>query len=423
MATTKSPEVSAANAGKIPKKVETKISDMEQDFGPTSQSKIASVTTTNNGTEWILNGKIDNKEGEVFLYIDDAGDYKAYLGADAIRNVYIKNAIATGKLEILRERLYKAGYMNEQQFKTKDATALNGAIVRSARNASVEYVSNYLDTGIESSTSYNSWLGMRASAGAASDINAGASISSRTQTDQDIDEFFMDYLGRKATPEEKLDYYTKVNKEEKAAVKRSKVSGGKQTTTGEYLEETDYYRIRANVLKPAVRGTSLEEITKGNGKIAQDVAELKAFAADYGIKLDSQQALNKVTGGLVPGGSLTTGKLDAEKKSIIEMSKAFYGKLSPLIDQGVKISDISSQFAYYKGKMLELPDTAVSVFDEDIQAALKNEGKDGVMTIADYQKMLRTNPKTKSQWLKTQGAKEEAAGYANSILKSFGLMA
>jgi hypothetical protein len=105
------------------------------------------------------------------------------------------------------------------------------------------------------------------------------------------------------------------------------------------------------------------------------------------------------------------------------MSKAFYGKLSPLIDQGVKISDISNQFAYYKGKMLELPDTAVSVFDEDIQAALKNEGKEGVMTISEYQKMLRTNPKTKQQWLKTQGAKEEAAGYANSILKSFGLMA
>jgi hypothetical protein len=419
--TGKSPEVSAVNSGKVQSGAAAAISDMQQDFG--GANPIAKVTTTNNGTEWILNGKIDGVEGEVFLYIDNAGNYRPVLGADAIRNVYIKNAVASGQLESLRERLYKAGYMNEQQFKTKDSTALNGAVVRSARNSSVEYVSNFLDTGVESSTSYNSWLGMRVSAGAGSNINAGASVSSRTQTDQDIDEFFMDYLGRKASPEEKLDYYNQVNKEEKKAVKKSTTSGGKQTTTGEYLEETDYYRIRANVLKPAVKGTAIEEITKGNGKIAQDVAELRAYAADYGIQLDAQQALNKVTGGLVPGGSLTTGKLDAEKKSIIEMSKAFYGKLSPLIDQGVKISDISNQFAYYKGKMLELPDTAVSVFDEDIQAALKNEGKEGVMTISEYQKMLRTNPKTKSQWLKTQGAKEEAAGFANSILKSFGLMA
>lgn len=419
----KSPEVSSANAGKVSAGVQAKISDMEQDFGYNSKDRIATVTTTNNGTEWILSGKLDKYEGEIFLYIDDSGNYKPIAGPSAIRDIYIKNAIASGQLETLRERLYRAGYMNEQQFKTKDSTALNGAVVRSARAASVEYVSNFLDTGVESSTSYKSWLGMRASAGTGSDINAGASISSRTQTDQDIDEFFMDYLGRKATPEEKLDYYNQVNKEEKKAVKKSTVSGGKQTTTGEYLDETDYYRIRANVLKPAVKGTAIEEITKGNGKIAQDVAELRAYAADYGIQLDAQQALNKVTGGLVPGGSLTTGKLDAEKKSIIEMSKAFYGKLAPLIDQGVKISDISNQFAYYKGKMLELPDTAVSVFDEDIQAALKNEGKEGVMTISEYQKMLRTNPKTKQQWLKTQGAKEEAAGYANSILRSFGLMA
>jgi kynurenine formamidase len=69
-----------------------------------------------------------------------------------------------------------------------------------------------------------------------------------------------------------------------------------------------------------------------------------------------------------------------------------------------------------------MPDNAVSVFDEDIQAALKNDGKDGVMTITDYQKYLRTNPKTKPQWLKTKGAKEEAAGYANEILKTFGLI-
>ncbi len=105
------------------------------------------------------------------------------------------------------------------------------------------------------------------------------------------------------------------------------------------------------------------------------------------------------------------------------MSKAFYGKLAPLIDQGVKISDIANQFAYYKGQTLELPDNAISVFDEDIQEALKNEGKDGVMTLTDYQKLLRTNPKTKQVWLKTKGAKEEASGYAYEILKSFGLMA
>jgi hypothetical protein len=45
------------------------------------------------------------------------------------------------------------------------------------------------------------------------------------------------------------------------------------------------------------------------------------------------------------------------------------------------------------------------------------------MSYTDYEKMLRTSPKTKRKWLETNKAKEEAAGYANSILRSFGLQA
>jgi hypothetical protein len=272
--------------------------------------------------------------------------------------------------------------------------------------------------------SFDGWLNKRiAMAGASGSPDSGISITTRMETNQDIDEFFVEYIGRKATEAEKTDYYNKVNAEEKKAVRTQKVSGGKAVETGERLDATDYYRIRASVLAPVVRGTAIEEVTKGNGKIAQDIDELKAFATDYGIKLDTKQALDRVLSGFKPGGSLTTGRLDAQKTAVKEMSKVFYGKLAPLIDQGVKISDIAGQFAYYKGQILEMPDSAVSVFDEDIQAALKNEGKDGVMTLTDYQRFLRTDPKTKQQWLKTKGAKEEAAGYANEILRSFGLMA
>ncbi len=76
----------------------------------------------------------------------------------------------------------------------------------------------------------------------------------------------------------------------------------------------------------------------------------------------------------------------------------------------------------------ELPDNAVSIFDEDIQAALDNKdasgkAQGGVMSIVDYEKLLRTNPKTKPLWLKTSKAKEEASGYAMDILRMFGLMA
>jgi hypothetical protein len=391
------------------------LKDMAEDFGgPDAKYKV-----TQSGNSWILN----SIEGEVFLYINNEGDYQV-LNADQVRKAYITNAGGTAGIDNLRNKLYKANYMNEAEFKLKDATALNRAIIDAARNVSVEAVTNYTDMATPLTQSFDSWLNKRvAMSGSSGQPDSGINLTTRMDTNQDINEFFMEYLGRNATEAEKTDYYNKVNAEEKKAVRTVKVVGGKQVSTGEQLDATDYYRIRASVLAPVVKGTAIEEVTKGNGKIAQDVAELKAFATDYGIKLDTKQALDRIVGGLKPGGSLTTGKLDAEKTAIREMSKAFYGKLTPLIDQGVKISDIASQFAYYKGQILEMPDSAVSVFDEDIQAALKNEGGDGVMTITDYQKFLRTNPKTKQQWLKTKGAKEEAAGYATEILKSFGLMA
>lgn len=407
-----SPEVSAANRGIGQTRV-----DMTEDFGGAKPK----YGVTQSGNQWILNAS--DGTGEKFLYIDNAGNYQV-MNADQVRTAYVKTASANGTLEKLRYRLFKSGYMSETEYNLKDVTALNVAIVQASRAASVEAVSNFVDTNVPLTTSFTSWLDKRVAAGAGSgQPDSGVNITSRTQTDQDIDEFFTDMLNRKATAQEKTDYFNKVNKEEKAAVKKTKVSGGKQTTTGEYLDDNDYSRIKASILAPAVKGTNIEDIAKGNGSIAQGVTELKAFASQYGIKYDAKQALDAVMSGMTPGSTLTTGKLDAQKKSIIEMSKAFYTKLSPLIDQGVKVSDIASQFAYYKSQMLEVPDSAVSVFDEDIQSALKNEGKDGVMTISDYQKSLRTNPKTKSQWLKTKGAKEEAAGYANEILRSFGLMA
>jgi hypothetical protein len=408
-------------AGKLdPKKVNTltkesqTLKDMEEDFGANGK-----YTITQAGNTWILNA--NDNTGERFLYVDSNGDYKVY-NADQVRAAYVQDAASRGGVEGLRNRLYKAGYLNEVEYNAKDASAFNAGIVKAARKISVDAVSKFTDTRTPLTTSFDSFLGREAQYNTEGP-SSGVSMSTRVETDQDIDEFFTEYIGRRATPAEKQDYFNKVTKEEKAAVKKTTVSGGKQTTVGGYLDETDYYRIRAEVLKPAIKGTSIEDITKGNGKIAKDVSDLKAYAADYGIRLDTKQALDKVTSGLKPGGSLTTGSLDAQKTSIKEMSKAFYGKLSPLIDQGVKVSDIANQFAYYKGQTLELADNAVSVFDEDIQEALKNEGKDGVMTLTDYQKLLRTNPKTKPIWLKTKGAKEEASGYAYEILKSFGLMA
>ena len=228
----------------------------------------------------------------------------------------------------------------------------------------------------------------------------------------------MDMLGRRATSGEKAEYLTKLNAEQKKAIRRTTVSGGIQTTTGELLTSEDLFRVMADVIKPAVKGTDLETITTGGGLIATQVVDIKEYARDFGIELTTKDALSKVLSGFTIGGSLDKRSTADLKTSIREMSKSFYSNLAPQIDAGVTVKDIAKQFAAQKAKVLELNDEAIDMFDDDIQQAVRNDGKPGVMSMTEYQVKLRNDPR----WAKTQNAREEASKYATDILKSFGLM-
>jgi len=418
-----SPEVFAANTGRVTKQttVNQTLKDMTEDFGPNGMFEISK-----DGNEWILSGKaISNKPGRVYLYIDPKGNYDV-LNAEEVRSRYMAEAKAGKGIEYLRKRLYDAGYMQKSEYETKDVVALARSITSAASKISVEAVMNFQDSGILITQGFDTLLNKYVGAGGDSRSGSGLNITSRTQTDQEIDDYFFLMLGRRATPSEKKAYFDQVNKEEKAAlVKQTATAGGKTTTVGEYLDADDYSRIKAMVLKPAIKGTDLEGLTKNNGKVAQDVQDIKEYASSFGIRLDTKQALDKVMGVFTPSGKTD---LDSAKNTIKSMAKGFYGNISGLIDEGVKPSDIANQYAYFKGKLLGIPDNSISIFDEDIQAAMSNRDatgaqKAGVMSIKDYEKLLRTSPKTKQKWLESPGAREEASGYALEILRSFGLMA
>jgi hypothetical protein len=418
-----SPEVSAANQGTVGRgtTVNQTQKDMTEDFGPNGMYQIAK-----DGNDWILSGTAMSKNpGRVYLYINPKGDYEI-LRAEQVRSRYMAEAKAGKGIEYLRKRLYDAGYMQKAEYETKDVVGLARAITDAASKISVESVMNFQDSGITITQGFDQLLNKYVGAGTEGRDGSGLNITSKTQTDQEIDDYFFLMLGRRASSAEKKSYYDQVNKEEKAAlVKQSTTAGGKTTTVGEYLDADDYSRIKAMVIKPAIKGTELEGLTKNNGQVAQSVQEIKEYASSFGIKLDTKQALDKVMGVFTPSGKTD---LDSAKNTIKSMAKGFYGNISGLIDEGVKPSDIANQYAFYKGRLLGLPDNAISIFDEDIQAALSNRDasgaqKAGVMSIKDYEKLLRTNPKTKEAWLKSPGAREEASGYALEILRSFGLMA
>ena len=386
-------------------------------IGPNAQYKVTAF-----GNQWIVN---EGNLGERFLYVYANGDVK-FFDIDEYVNTVLQE-YSGNKTETLRKALYDSKYLSSDEYKSKDAAAFNNAIANAGRKFTVNTVQNFVNNPILANTkplSIGKWLTSQPGRPSSTDTGTSTTLTSQEQAGQELDEFFFNLLGEGATDAEKEEYFKLLNAaQKKAKITETVDAAGNRVTTGERLDETDLLRIKSTVLKKRVTGTPLDKLAGGNGTIAQGVSELKEYASNYGIRLDTKAALDQIMSGMTPGGTLTTGSLDSQKNAIKSMSKAFYANLSGLIDSGVKPSDIANQFAYYKGQLLETPDNAYNIFDEDIQTAMKNDGKDGVMSINEYQMLLRTNPKTKQAWLKTKAAKEEAAGYAYDILNTFGLMA
>jgi hypothetical protein len=399
------------------------LQDLAKRFG---QNGDLSIETDNYGNFRLVQNKNGQTVPVFFVVAPNGKDWDVFTQAQIVKK-YKADVVKGIGLEGLRKKLYEIGFISKNEYTTKDEAAFNNAIAGAANAHSMEQVQRYtLNPGQKAYTftPFTSWLGTKQS-GITPDkppIDTEFQKTNKLDTDQDIQGFVFELTGMDATQEQKDEYFKLVSEEQAKAFQKVTTKGTAQTTTGEFLNEDDYFRIASKVLAPSLKGTALEGIDKLGGKIAKQIIDLKEYASDYGIKLDSKQAFGYVTSGLTVGGSLNTGALDTQKNTIRQLSKAFYGNISPLIDAGVKPVDIANQFASVKGRFLEIPDTAINIFDEDIQEALRNDGKQGVMSLDDYKKKLRTNEKTKPLFLKTTAAREEAAGYANSILKSFGLI-
>jgi hypothetical protein len=354
-----------------------------------------------------------------YFYIQPDGRTWSKATSVEIVRQYKSEYAKKGNLESLRKQLKDKGFLSQKEYDTRDEAAFNNRLLEAATSHSVEQIQKFTLEGKTSFAPFSSWLTGRASSTDGSGPNAQRELTDKLNAGQDIDDFVMQMIGRQATNEEKAAYYNKLNVEQKKAIRKTTVSGGLQTTTGDLLDSGDRFRIMADVLTPSIQNTPLEDITKYGGRVASSIMELKETAKDYGIELSAKDALAKVLRTFKTGGVLDTGALDGEKATIKELSKSFYKNLAVEIDRGVKVSDIATQFAAYKSKILETPSEGIDVFDKDIQDALHNNNGQGVMSFTDFQVKMRKDPR----WSKTQNAREEASNYATDILRSFGLMA
>jgi len=360
------------------------------------------------------------KEGDqtvqYFLYVYPNGDFAPLTGTQYVAQVKKDNP--GKKLETLRSNLVKSNFLSQTDYAAKDSNAFTTAILKAGATQSVEQVDSFLIDKETKLTPFFNWTAGRPA------VSTGGPTKSRTETTEaDAAEMINNYtqqlLDRPATEEEKKLFFQKIKSAEKLAIVTRKEVGGVEVTSGSKLEDADYREIAFSTLRKSVSSLTDEEIGKGTGALSQSVSSLKEFATQYGINLSNREAFNQVMNGMVEGGTLTTGKLDSQQQAIKNMAKTFYPSMANIIDNGGTVSAVADQFATAMSNILEIPSQSINVFDKRIQKALANNGKPGVMTQTEFEVMLRNEP----EWAKTKNAREEAAGYATSILQSFGLMA
>jgi len=386
--------------------------DLDAKFGETGEYRI---TFDQNGRYRQIVKTDGDQTVQYFLYVYPDGNFDVVTGTKYVAQVKKDNA---GKLEKVRSDLYRTGFLTEKEYTTKDSNAFTTAILKAGSTQSVEQVDSFLIDKETKLTPFFDWTASRPGS-----PDGGPTKSRVETTEADAAEMINGYtqqlLDRPATEEEKKLFFQKIKSAEKLAVVINKNVGGVQVTSGSKLADADYREIAFETLRKSVSSLTDEEIGKGTGALSQSVSSLKEYATQYGINLSNREAFNQVMGGMVEGGTLTTGKLDSQQQSIKNMAKTFYPNMSSIIDGGGTVSGIADQFASIMSRTLEIPANSINVFDKRIQKALANNGKQGVMNTTDFEVLLRNEP----EWPKTKNAKEEAASYATSILQSFGLMA
>ena len=375
------------------------------------------LSLTNLGGRWILQ---DPSGNEYFGVIDNAGDY-SFGTAEQIRTQYLDDAKKSkGGIEGLRKNLYDSNYISEGDFKTKNATAFNAAITNLGRDVANELWSSY-ESGIAWNTPLTTLLKSK-SFGAGDGPTATRTKTTRMDANQDINKFFMELVGFGPTKEQRRQYYDLLDEAESKAIRKSTRVGDTAVVVDTLLDEEDIFEIRTKVLKPALKGTPLEQITAGGGKLAQQISDLKEYASEYGINLSTENALSQVKQQLKRG---ALKDLSQQQSQIREMSKAFYPNVADLIDKGVSIKDIADQFIQQKASTLDLPKSSISIFDNDIQKALNNTAEDGVtkrqgvMSISQSELMFRENP----DFMRTKTAIDEAYSFISQLGRLFGKMA
>ena len=246
-------------------------------------------------------------------------------------------------------------------------------------------------------------------AGTATKPSVSTYLSTREQTDAEINAEYLKFFGVLAPKDVQDAYFNDLTNAQKASpqVTKRDASGAIIQTGG--LGADVKQRIVNNMI---AKGAGLDRQGKA-GDFDVAVSTIKQQAADYGVSLSQDQARKYALSSITSGAGI-----DAEVSKIKEIAKGLYSPLAPYIDKGVSVKDLMQPYFNKKAQTLEIPEDAISLDNNEGQEVLSKVVVDGKLApLFDYEKSLRADPR----WRFTKNANEMASGWTLKILRDFGI--
>jgi len=238
-----------------------------------------------------------------------------------------------------------------------------------------------------------------------------------------INQIFKQYYGRDANQSELAIWLPQLKSQYTLPSGKSKTTIKETYKNGE-LVNTEY--LTADNADPTVWLDSNIKSQLASGKQAIGVGnvpegpsgkfftEFKNFAAKNGIMLSDSAATdyaNKAVAGLIDA--------DTIYSTLRESAASAFPQLADKIKAGIDLKTLADPYIQSMSNILEIPYTAIDLFDPKIRSALsytQADGKVGTKSIYDFEKELRKDVR----WQYTNNAKKEVADTTLRVLQDFG---
>jgi hypothetical protein len=311
------------------------------------------------------------------------------------------------------ERIAQAKRLDSLGYKVPTSGRITEDFISAAQDAEDKARNAASESGVAFTPQYylnwfkNEAAGRAESSGTKSyDPYAQMTIFDPTKAKSFVNDVVKSVLKRDATPEEIVEYSTKLKKAQEkaksATVTKYKVINGVRTavTTGGLDEEQ--FLTDIIVKKPEYK--QLKE-----NKVLETKAILEKTARANGLSLDTFDNVDNWVQRINQGESIDTFKQlirNVAKNGLPDNAKK-------LIDDGIDLETVYAPYRNTMATVLEINPNTISLNDPTLRGAI---GPDKEMSIYDFQRALRKDPR----WQYTNNAREEISDVALKVLKDFG---